>query len=163
VELLKDRAQETDLRGVLRLARKLGRFALYGGFGGLRDYEAAILAATAAALPHPDAQALRRQLDSIERLQRWNEDRMVIVGFEDKQALPRLRNEAEDHRLAQLKLTGPFGSVRAAVMTHRGILSSLEFRPTPQTLREATWSLELVALDQVDAGISTAIDREEHP
>jgi hypothetical protein len=27
--------------------------------------------------------------------QRWNEDRMVIVGFEDKALLPKLRNEVK--------------------------------------------------------------------
>jgi uncharacterized protein (DUF1330 family) len=146
----------------MRGIRKLGRRLLYGGFGGPKPYESEILAATVAALPEPDARALRQQIGLIERLQRWNDDRMVIVGFEDKAALPKLVNEATDHCLAKLRVTGASGSVTASVMTHRGILSSLEFRPSPRKLGGGDVTVELRELDAETRGEAAAIDREEH-
>ena len=147
---------------MLGLIQKLGRFLLYGGFGGPKAYETKILEMTVAALSEPDAQSLARQIGHIERMQRWNEDRMVIVGFEDKALLPKLRNEREAHCLAKFRLKGEFGSVTAAVMTHRGVFSSLEFRPSPATIKGHDFSVELVALHASDPGISSGIDAEEH-
>lgn len=147
---------------MLRLLRKLGRFALYGGFRGPKPYEQQILEATVAALPERDAQALAQQIQAIERLQRWNEDRMVIVGFEDKNSVPKLEDEGTDHCLAKLRLKGEFGSVTANVMTHRGVLSSLEFRPSPRKLQDHEFTVEVVELNSSDAGIAATIDLEEH-
>ena len=146
---------------MIRLLRTLGRRFLYGGFGGPRPYEAELLDATAVALPDRDAVVLRQQVDLIERLQRWNDDRMVLLGFERKERVPKLENEATDHCLAKLRLRGDFGSVTARVMTHRGILSSLEFRPSPRAIT-GDFSVELVELHADDAGASAAIDAEEH-
>jgi hypothetical protein len=117
---------------------------------------------TAAALPEHDAEVLRRQIAAIERVQRWNQDRMAIIGFEDKAALPRIGNESEAHCLARVRLRGSSGALTASVMTHRGILSSLEFRGSPRTLRDGDWSVESVELQADDPGVSGAIDREEH-
>jgi hypothetical protein len=121
-----------------------------------------MLDATVAALPEPEADALRRQSRAIERVQRWNQDRMAIVGFEDKTTLPKLGNESEAHCLARLRLRSASGSVTASVMTHRGVLSSLEFRPSPRTLGDGEWSVELVGLHAAEPGVAAAIDREEH-
>jgi hypothetical protein len=146
----------------MRRIRKLGRRLLYGGFGGPKPYEAKVLEATVAALSERDAQALRQQIGLIERVQRWNEDRMVIVGFEDKTALEKLENGATDHCLAKLRLKGVSGSVTACVMTHRGILSSLEFRPSPRQLGDEDVSVELRELHAAASGEAAAIDTEEH-
>lgn len=127
-----------------------------------RPYEADVLAATVAALPVSDAEPLRRQVALVERLQRWNYDRMVIVGFEDRAAVPRLPNEALDHCLARVRLTGEFGSLRASVMTHRGILSSLEFRRSPRKLGGHQWVVEVTTTETADREMSGAIDAEEH-
>jgi hypothetical protein len=43
-------------------------------------------------------------------------------------------------------LKGEFGSVTAAVMTHRGVFSSLEFRPSPTKIKGHDFAVELVAL-----------------
>jgi hypothetical protein len=127
---------------VIRAVRKLGRFLLYGGFRGPKPYEVEVLDATVAALPERDAQVLTAQIELIERLQRWNDDRMVIVGFEDKAELERLENQTLDHCLAKLRLKGAFGSITATVMTHRGVLSSLEFRPSPKRTEGHAFSVE---------------------
>ena len=145
-----------------RSLKKLGRFLVYGGFGGPKPYEAEMLRAVVAALSASDAQVLGRQIGAIERLQRWNEDRMVIVGFEDKDVLPVLGNQETDHCLATLRLSGDFGSIKAAVMTHRGILSSLEFRRSPRKMEGRPFSVELVELHATDLGASRAIDADEH-
>jgi len=147
---------------MIRLVRKLGRFLLYGGFAGPKPYETAMLNAVAAALPESDAQSLGRQIALIERLQRWKEDRMVIVGFEDKGMVPKLQNQATDHCLAKLRLKGSFGSIGAAVMTHRGILSSLEFRQSPRKTAGHAVTVEILALHASDPRISRSIDEEEH-
>jgi hypothetical protein len=148
---------------MIRLIRKLGRFLAYGGFSGPKPYETEILDTTVAGLPEPDAEALRRQIQQIERLQRWNDDRMVIVGFEDKRALETLENENTDHALSKLRLKGAFGSIIATVMTHRGVLSSLEFRPSPRKMNGHDFSVELLQLHSSDPGASSAIDKDEHP
>jgi hypothetical protein len=147
---------------VIRLVRKLGRRVLYGGFGGPKPYEAAILNATVAALPPRDARALTRQIALIERVQRWNEDRMVILGFEDKSLLPKLDNEETNHCLAKVRLKGAFGSLTATVMTHRGLLSSLEFPQSPRKTNGQDFSVEVAEVHAWDPGSAGAIDAEEH-
>jgi hypothetical protein len=146
----------------LRLVRKLGRVFLYGGLGGPKPYETRILDATVAALSESDAQVLRGQIRAIERLQRWNEDRMVIIGFENKEAVDKLADKSTDHCLAKVRLKGAFGSLMANVMTHRGVLSSLEFRPSPRKLKGHDLTVEVVQVHSSDPEIAAAIDREEH-
>ena len=146
----------------MRRIRRLGRRLLYGGFGRPREYETKVLETTIAALPARDARVLHRQVELIERLQRWNEDRMVIVGFEDKTALEQLQSTDADHCLAKLRLKGAAGSVTATVMTHRGILSSLEFRPSPRALKDQDVAVELRELHSAEPGAALAIDQEEH-
>lgn len=48
----------------------MGRFLLYGGFGGPKPYEAQVLEVTLAALDERDAEALAAQVKLIERMQR---------------------------------------------------------------------------------------------
>jgi hypothetical protein len=146
----------------MRSIRKLGRLVLFGGFRAPRPYEAEILDATAAALDAGDQETLRRQIALIERVQRWNDDRMVIIGFEDKGAVPKLRNEATDHCLAKLRAESANGSVTASVMTHRGILSSLEFRPSPRSLPEGDLVVRLLETHASDSPVSRLVDAEEH-
>jgi hypothetical protein len=147
---------------VIRAVRKLGRLLRYGGFRGPKPYEVEVLNATVAALPEADARALTQQVELIERLQRWNDDRMVIVGFEDKRALEPLENQGLDYCLAKLRLKGDLGSVTAIVMTHRGVLSSLEFLPSPRKAAGQDVSVELVSLYSGDPGESVAVDAGEH-
>jgi hypothetical protein len=147
---------------VIRFLRKVGRFLLYGGFGGPKPYESRVLEATLAALGGADAETFEAQMKLIERMQRWNEDRMVILGFEDKSSVPRLTIASPNHCLAKVRLKGAFGSIPAAVVTHHGILSSLEFRTSPRVIRDNGFSVEITQLHATDAGIASAIDEEEH-
>jgi hypothetical protein len=147
---------------MIRFIRKIGRLLLYGGFGGPKPYEARAFEATVAALGGPDAEALTAQVASIERMQRWNEDRMVILGFEDKASVPKLENAEPNHCLAKLRIKGAFGTIPGAVMTHNGILSSLEFRKSPRVIKDNAFSVDVTKLHVADPGISSSIDEEEH-
>jgi hypothetical protein len=69
--------------------------------------------ASAGRLPEADRHVFREQVRRVERLQRWNEDRMVIVGFAESDPLPRLGAEDTDHCLARLRLKGSFGRYRS--------------------------------------------------
>lgn len=146
---------------MLRTIRKLGRRLLYGGFAGPRAYEAALLEAAVAALPGEDGDVLEEQIALAERFGRWNDDRMVIVGFSDKDAVPRLSLGEPDHCLARFRFDGDFEPVTANVMTHRGILSSLEFRPSPREIGKKEYSLRRVVGRAPDA--ASGVDAEEHP
>lgn len=128
----------------------------------MKPYELEILEATAAALSEAEGQTLRRQLELVERAQRWNDDRMVIVGFPDKDAVPRLAPDATDHCLGTVRLKTGSRTITARVMTHRGILSSLEFRPSPRELEDRSFTLEVTDRDGAEPLLSDLIDDEEH-
>lgn len=142
--------------------RKIGRQLLYGGSRNLRSYENAIIQATLEVLNELDRQAFAAQVNARERLQRWNSDRMVLFGFADRAGLPSISSSAENYCLAKAKLSGASGGTTAAVMTHRGVLSSIEFSRSPTHLGTSGLMVESISLHPEHRGFASAIDREEH-
>ena len=59
-------------------------------------------------------------------------------------------------------MTHTITATTARVMTHRGVLSSLEFARIPDGIERANVSVEVMELAADDPGLSGAIDEEEH-
>ena len=144
--------------------RNVGQWLLYGGSARPRPYEAAILERVASELPAADSLALLEQIRSVDRVQRSLGDRMVMFHFKSRGAQPtHLSAKGDAHCLAKLELEGAGGRSIAAVITHRGILSTLEFARSPKGLfahgvrvlsmaRAASWRGPAEAADRLEHG-----------
>ena len=141
--------------------KRFGRNLLYGFGCELRQYEKLIVDRVAEALPAGDRATLRQQLAARERVQRFNSDRMVTFGFADRAALRPLADPAENHCLAQVRLRGAHGALSASFITHRGVISSIEFSKPPKQLNEFC-EVASVRLRPAAGGYSGEIDAEEH-
>lgn len=103
----------------------------------LRSYETAVLEHTAAAITSADRRVLCEQIGQIDLVQRFHSDRMVTVYFADGERVPRLADQRPDNVLITLVATsGGRTSGRVAVVSHRGLVSSLEFTKSPRNWRD---------------------------
>jgi hypothetical protein len=143
--------------------RNLGHWLLYGGSTALRPYERSILERTAAELSAADSLALLQQVASFDRVQRSLNDRMVLFHFRPNPSPPRLSERGDAHCLVKVKLRGTGGGSGAAVISHHGLLSSLEFSRPPKAIfalglhgvevtREGRWRGPAEAADTVEHG-----------
>jgi len=144
------------------LAKKIGRLALYGWNKQLRTCEASFVDEVLLRVDEWDRKALLAQLEQRERLQRWNSDRMVLFGFGEKAALPRIGDQSENHCIAKARLKGTITSVSVALMSHKGLLSSIEFSKSPRALEGAGVTVEALKLAPAHAGYAVNVDAEEH-
>jgi hypothetical protein len=143
--------------------RNLGQWFLYGGSTTLRPYERAILEHAAAQLSAADSSALLQQVRSFDRVQRSLDDRMVLFHFRTQAKAPSLLSAPGDaHCVAKLTCGGTAGRSNAAVITHHGLLSSLEFSRPPKALLAGEVKVLDVARDSDWTGPAEAADRVEH-
>ncbi|MFL6192841.1 MAG: hypothetical protein ACJ75H_01620 [Thermoanaerobaculia bacterium] len=126
----------------------------------MRDYERAALDFLGRSLSPRDRQALEAQLAGLDHLKRLHGDRMVTFYFEDPAALPRLSNEGLEQKLATILLEAGKVRTRATAVSHRGLLSSLEFSKPPTDLEGQPLRLALVAGKAGD--LAREIDAGEH-
>ena len=130
----------------------------------LRPYEEAIFAAIGEKLDPLERDVLRQQIAAQPLTQRSGGNRMVLFEFDrGRQArIPLFDNRDDGHCLARVRLrSGPSRNV-VLLMTHRGRLSSLEFRRTLQHLDPARLEVTDVALHVREVGVASALDRLEH-
>lgn len=147
-----------------RWLKRAASFVVHGGAWTLRDYESSILQAAAGTLSAADAAVLQTQLQALEHLKREHADRMVTFYFFDAARLPRISLLAPELCIAQFRIQGA-GSrkLRASVVTHEGLLSSLEFSSAPKLLSAAA-GLDLQPVrPRVRSTLADDIDHEEHP
>lgn len=126
-----------------RKLHRLGTFLLYGGSARIRRYEESVLARVQEELSAVEGRrALASQLESIDHLKRLHQNRMVTFYFYNKDHLKRLGNVAPNHRLMTFRLSIDSIKMTVVVMTHLGLLSSLEFSKDPGVLRSAEFRIE---------------------
>ncbi len=143
--------------------RAIGQWIMYGGSSKLRGYEEELLNYTCGVLDEPDRSALAAQVASVDRVQRYLKGRMVRVFLGPRETgLARLSEHAESHCVVKLKIRSRGRSVSAAVVSHLGLLSSLEFSRPPKEHLAA--GLEVVSAVRGERwhSPSDAADRLEH-
>lgn len=129
----------------------------------MRDYERSALGFVGQSLSAEDRHALAAQLTGLDHLKRLHGDRMVTFYYEKPSELPRLSNEGLEQKLATVLLEAGQEKVRATVVSHRGLLSSLEFSKSPTDLEGKPLRLSFVAGRSGKAGdLAREIDAEEH-
>ena len=142
---------------ISRFARNL----VFGFRRELRPYEATILEQVIGASTPNDQVALRFQFESRERVQRSNE-RVLFFGFAPEAKLTPIAAIAPDYCYAKIKLRSAEGSVIAKLMTHRGVLSTIEFSKPPAALLDGEFVVESIALHPGGTGYTAEIDASEH-
>ncbi|NLB54616.1 MAG: hypothetical protein GX811_02405 [Lentisphaerae bacterium] len=135
---------------------------IYGGSHDIAPHEAMLLRQVRERLQPDDQAAMDDQMTHVERVQRHNHKRMVTIWLDAPEDRMRLSRKAPDHCLAKLKVSARDKHVTVAVMTHAGIISSIEFSSTPEACTPANFTVQEIALNQPDPGISGSIDSEEH-
>lgn len=144
-----------------RKFQRLGTFLLYGGSTRIRGYEESILKRVQEELSAvEDRQALASQLESLDHLKRLHQDRMVTFYFYNRDGLKRLGNVASDHRLMTFRVSIDSIKMTVVVMTHLGLLSSLEFSKGPAVLRSADLRIERTW--DPSSSLVAEIDTAEH-
>jgi hypothetical protein len=140
---------------------RFGRSLLYGFRRRLRPYEAETFSRILAATSGQDREALVAQFNARERVQRWSA-RVLHFGLPPAHDLPRVAAIAPDHCYAQVKLSSPAGKVTAKLMTHRGLLSTMEFSKDPARVLGGDFQVERVELHPGGIGYTEGIDKAEH-
>ena len=141
---------------------RLGRNILYGFRRELRPYEASIIEAVASRITDADQATINAQLVARERVQRWNSDRMVLLSVPRGASLPLLSARNTDHCMAKVRVESPQGKLVAKLMSHRGLLSSLEFSKPPKSLLGSNFVVTSVELSPAEPGHDAGVDAEEH-
>jgi hypothetical protein len=125
------------------MLKKLLAYLAYGGTARLRTYELACIDSMKALLPPNGASVLEQQMSLVELVQRYSNDRVVLVHFPEngKEAVPLFPNRSEECRAARVQLRSTSGkAVTADVVFHSGRLSSIEFSRAPRKLLESGFS-----------------------
>ena len=86
---------------------------------------------------------------------------MIIFGFEDREALPKISDVSENHCLAKVSINGSEFKVSASIMFHKGVLSSLEFSKPPKVLETGPVNVSDIKRHTNHPGYSSMIDAEE--
>ena len=142
--------------------KRLVRDLIYGGSHDVAPHEAVLLRHVRERLSPADQAAMDDQMTHVERVQRHNRERMVTIWLDSPADRMRLSQADPEHCLAKLKVSARGKRVTVAVMTHAGLMSSLEFSSTPEACTPADFTIQEIALNQPDPGIAESIDREEH-
>jgi hypothetical protein len=87
---------------------------------------------------------------------------MLYFGLPPSVQLPRIAEIALDHCYAKILLSASKGKVTAKVMTHRGLLSTVEFSKAPAPLLSEGVSVKGVFLHPGGGGYTAEIDAIEH-
>jgi len=108
---------------------------VYGGSSTLRDYERACLLKVASALDTHRGESLQKQIEGIELVQRFSDDKLVAFHYlKKKGTLPVLPDKGDEIELARLEIGTGRAKRVAKIVLHEGVLSSLEFSSPPKQL-----------------------------
>jgi len=108
-----------------------------------------------------DKDALREQFETRERIQRWG-TRVLYFSLARGKELPRIAALDENYCYATAVLSSTQGKVTAKLMTHRGLLSTLEFSRPPLPALSKGFTVENFALHPGGTGYTEEINEEEH-
>ena len=145
-----------------RRLRRVRRRFLGATRPALTSVERFVLDSVLAELPEPDRSVLVAQLGQLDLVQRSPGGRLAALYLDFPPAPPLLSNIAPEHCLAKVKLSGQGRTLNATVITHRGLVSSVEFRGAADRVGSKGLSLLSVTLHEKESGVSGAIDRLEH-
>ncbi len=150
------------MTGFRRALNRLGTFVLYGGTTRLRSYERTIIERTIEALEPSDRGAFRAQLENLDHLKRLHGDRMVTFYFYDASHLPRTQRQSDELYIAKYQIVANSVRLTVSVVTHAGLLSSIEFSKSPTALESIPFHLKSLHVTQVGESVAEEIDRLEH-
>ena len=142
--------------------KRLVRDLIYGGSHDFALHEAIILRHVRERLSPVNQAAMDEQMTHVDRVQRHNHKRMVTIWLEAPTDRLRLVQTSPDHCLAKLKVSSCGKRLSVAVMTHSGLMSSIEFSSTPGRCTPVDFTVLDIAMNQPNPGIAESIDREEH-
>jgi hypothetical protein len=128
----------------------------------LSPQENFILASVSAVLPEADRSVLAEQLAALDLIQRSPCGRIVSIFLEPGEKLPLLSHTAPEHCLAQLRVAAEGNSVSVSALSHRGLISSIEYRGSPERLAHGTLSVLEATPSAGYLGAACALDRSEH-
>jgi hypothetical protein len=114
--------------------RRLVTYLKYGGTRALRPYEQRCLERLRVLLSEDGGRILERQLAAIDLVQRYSNDRLVLLHFPEggTDSVERFPNRSDECRAARMRLRPSHGgALTADVVFHAGRLSSIEFNKTP--------------------------------
>lgn len=146
------------------LVSLLGRFKrnlVYGRRRDLRPYESAVFENVLAASESGDRNALTQQFEARERVQRWSH-RVLFFGFPPKHSLPSISAAELNHCYALVRLSAPGGAITAKFMTHRGLVSTIEFSRDPLPMLAESFTVQRVVLRPGGTGYAEEMDVGEH-
>jgi hypothetical protein len=147
----------------MRLARTVLQWLIYGGSFRMRTYERTLLNRAAAELGDVERDLLVEQIGRVARVKRLLGDRQVNFFFtEPPTGSALLLDAGEAPCRVKLTLRTLEGKMHAAVVTHRGRLSSLEFSRSPAVLKDTQYEVVSVALDAPHRSPASVADRIEH-
>ena len=146
----------------MKWTRKLFRDLLYGGSHSVGPLEAFVLRHVREHLNPADQAAMEDQIAHVERVQRHHHERMVTIWLDAPEDRIRLSQPYPDHCLAKIKISANKKVFTVAVMTHIGLISTIEFSNSPGTCTPADIVVEDIALNHKFPGFAEAIDAEEH-
>lgn len=146
-----------------RIVRRLLGWLVYGGSRTLREYERLALEKVRDSLSPDDQRAFQAQVTNLEHLKRLHGDRMVTFYFDHRAEPPRLSNRGLEQTLGGVLLRAERKKVRATVVAHRGLLSSLEFSRSPVDLGPSVHAVSIDGEPRDPANLARAIDTGEHP
>jgi len=139
----------TGMGSLVMPLKRLLAHLIYGGTTRLRPYEQACVERLKALLPHDGVSLLEGQLSTVELIQRFSNDRLVLVHFAEssKGSVPLFPNRSEEFRAARVQLRPMSGgAVTADVVFHVGKLSSIEYSRAPRKALEAGFTIEAAKL-----------------
>lgn len=116
------------------MIRRLLKRLLYGGSSSLRKLEASCLTCLRNALPPQAREILESQLHSIDLIQRFSDEKLVVFHLAEKQARLFPNRSPE---LYAAKLIIPRKSQKSLVcefVFHEGRISSMEFNRSPRAI-----------------------------
>ena len=139
---------------------KLSEF-IFGGTRGFNGAEARLLAAVADSLLPHDREVLKRQINSVRKVQRQNPGRLVVAYYSEGHDVPRLPYQGYEHCLAKVTYKSHGRSKTTSVVLHNGRFMTFE-RNVPQTLDEIETIQSVVLHPNGFTSVATDIDAEEH-
>jgi len=147
----------------MKIFTRLWTFMLYGGTRRLRDYEIKIINAVKMSMTKEDSETISIQIENLEHLKRLHDDRMVTFYFHGAERLPRLKNAGQEQKISKLTIEGNNKKINVVVVSHRGLMSSLEFNRSPTVLLGGGVSISAAKNRNVDDyNLASEIDAKEH-
>lgn len=128
----------------------------------LNPLEQFVLDSVVRELPEHECAVAREQMQLIDVIQRSPGNRLTAIFLDPGSNFPRIAHQEPEHCLGQIKIKGEGKTIKAAVVTYHGRISSIEFHGSPKALGNGPFELKEVVFDAKGRSVTEAIDRLEH-